>query len=193
METGCCLGSEGEKKWGQFGGREWGGPGPPERGKDKQSMPSKARDNMGKDEEEQSNQTWWRRSSPLIELYLVNMITDTLSLIIVSFFQENKSCGIKTICIDPLSTCHCTSHCEQIILSGLHYLDELRMSWAGRTSRRVERSCAQLQRTSQAEGSFGSSHVKGNMHHHQREQTPWQRTKSTAIHEGCITVQEKVE
>ncbi len=22
-----------------------------------------------------------------------------------SFFQENKSCGVKTICIDPLSTC----------------------------------------------------------------------------------------
>jgi hypothetical protein len=34
-----------------------GGPGPPERGKDKQSMPSKGRDNMEKDEEEQSNRT----------------------------------------------------------------------------------------------------------------------------------------
>jgi hypothetical protein len=34
-----------------------GGPGPPERGKDKQSMPNKGRDNMGKDEEEQSSRT----------------------------------------------------------------------------------------------------------------------------------------
>ncbi len=53
METGCCLGS-------QVNGVSMGGgvesrPGPPERGKDKQLKPSKDRDNIEKDEEEQSN------------------------------------------------------------------------------------------------------------------------------------------
>ncbi len=51
VEAGCCLGSERMGSvWGR--GRD-GGPGPPERGKNKQSMPSKGRDNMGKDEEDQ--------------------------------------------------------------------------------------------------------------------------------------------
>jgi hypothetical protein len=54
METGCCLGSE-RNGVGMSGGGE-GGPGPPERGKDNQSMPSKGGDNMEKDEEEQPNQ-----------------------------------------------------------------------------------------------------------------------------------------
>jgi hypothetical protein len=45
-----CLGSERMGSvWGRGGD---GGPGPPERGKDKQSMPNKGRDNMGKDEED---------------------------------------------------------------------------------------------------------------------------------------------
>jgi hypothetical protein len=51
METGCCLGSEGNGV--SVGEGSEGGPGPPERGKDKQLMPNKGRDNMGKDEEEQ--------------------------------------------------------------------------------------------------------------------------------------------
>jgi hypothetical protein len=34
-----------------------GGPGPPRGGKDKQSVPNKGRDNMGKDEEEQPSRT----------------------------------------------------------------------------------------------------------------------------------------
>ncbi len=50
-ETGCCLGSEGNGVSVGKGGR--GGPGPPERGKDKQSVPNKGRDSMGKDEEDQ--------------------------------------------------------------------------------------------------------------------------------------------
>jgi hypothetical protein len=53
METGCCLGSEGNGV--RAGGRGEGGPGPPEKEKVKQLMPSKNRDNMEKDEEEQSN------------------------------------------------------------------------------------------------------------------------------------------
>ncbi len=55
METGCCLGSEGNGV--SVGEGSEGGPGPLERGKDKQSMPNKGRDNMGKDEEEQSIRT----------------------------------------------------------------------------------------------------------------------------------------
>ncbi len=54
-ETGCCLGSEGNGVNVGKGGR--GGPGPPERGIDKQSVPNKGRDNMGKDEEDQASQT----------------------------------------------------------------------------------------------------------------------------------------
>jgi hypothetical protein len=55
MEGGYCMRSE-ENGVGVGEGSE-GGPGPPERGKDKQSMPTKGRDNMGKDEEEQSSRT----------------------------------------------------------------------------------------------------------------------------------------
>jgi hypothetical protein len=46
-----------------------------------------------------------RVSSLLIKLNFVNVIAKFLILIIVSFFQENKSYGVKSICIDPLSTC----------------------------------------------------------------------------------------
>ncbi len=49
-ETGCCLGSEGNEV--SVGEGSEGVPGPPERGKDKHSMPNKGKDNMGKDEEE---------------------------------------------------------------------------------------------------------------------------------------------
>ncbi len=53
METGCCLGSEGNGV--RAGERGEGGPWPPEKEKVKQLMPSKNGDNMEKDEEEQSN------------------------------------------------------------------------------------------------------------------------------------------
>ncbi len=60
MEMGCCLDPEGNRllpgpsgKWGQIRGRGGAGPGPPERGKDRQLKPSKGRDNMKEDEEEQ--------------------------------------------------------------------------------------------------------------------------------------------
>ncbi len=51
METS----SWGLGKMGSVWRRGAGRPGPPERGKDKQSMSDKGRDNMGKDEEEQSS------------------------------------------------------------------------------------------------------------------------------------------
>jgi hypothetical protein len=56
VETGCCLGSEGNGVSGEGEGVE-GEPGPPERGKDKQSVPNKGRENMGKDEEDQPSRT----------------------------------------------------------------------------------------------------------------------------------------
>jgi hypothetical protein len=55
VEVGCCLGSEGNVLSVGEGGE--GGPGPPERGRDKQSMPNKGRDSMGKDEGDQPSQT----------------------------------------------------------------------------------------------------------------------------------------
>ncbi len=55
VEASCCLGSEGNGV--NFGGGGEGGPGLPERGKDKQSMLSKGGDNMEKEEEEQSSRT----------------------------------------------------------------------------------------------------------------------------------------
>ncbi len=55
LETGCCLGSEGN--WVSVEEGSEGRAGPPGRGKDKQSMPNKGRDNIGKDEEEQSSWT----------------------------------------------------------------------------------------------------------------------------------------
>ncbi len=51
MKAGCCLGSEGNGVSMGEGGEE--GQGPPGGRKDKQSVPNKGRDNMGKDEEDQ--------------------------------------------------------------------------------------------------------------------------------------------
>jgi hypothetical protein len=55
METGCCLGPE--MNGVSIGGGVEGGPGLPEKGKDKQLMPNKGGDNMERDEEEQPNRT----------------------------------------------------------------------------------------------------------------------------------------
>jgi hypothetical protein len=55
VETGYCLGSEGNRVSMGEGGEV--GPSPPGKGKDKQSMPNKDRDNMGKDKEDQPSQT----------------------------------------------------------------------------------------------------------------------------------------
>ncbi len=51
VEVGCCLGYEGNGVSGGEGVK--GGPGPPEKGKDKQSVPN----DMGKDKEDQPSQT----------------------------------------------------------------------------------------------------------------------------------------
>ncbi len=53
--AGCCLGPEGNGVG--FGEGGEGGAGPPESREDKQSMLSKGRDNMDKDEEGRTNQT----------------------------------------------------------------------------------------------------------------------------------------
>ncbi len=55
MEAGCCLGSE--KNGVSVGEGSEGGPRPPERGRDKQSMPNKGRNSMGMDKEEQSSRS----------------------------------------------------------------------------------------------------------------------------------------
>jgi hypothetical protein len=49
LDMGCCLGSEGNGVSLGKGGE--GGRGPPGGGKDKQSVPNKGRDNIGKDKE----------------------------------------------------------------------------------------------------------------------------------------------
>ncbi len=54
-KTGCCRESEGNGVSMGEGGE--GRPGTPERGKDKQSVPNKGRDNKGKDEEDQQSRT----------------------------------------------------------------------------------------------------------------------------------------
>ncbi len=62
MNCDCAEHRNGLLPWSErngvsMGGGAEGGPGPPERGKDRQLMPSKGGDNMEKDEEEQPNQT----------------------------------------------------------------------------------------------------------------------------------------
>ncbi len=55
IEAGHCLGPEGNGVCLGEGGE--GGPGPPGGGKDKQSVLSEGRDNMGKDEEDRASWT----------------------------------------------------------------------------------------------------------------------------------------
>jgi hypothetical protein len=53
IEAGCCLGPEGNRVSVGEGGE--GGPGPPGGGKDKQSVLSEGRDNMGKDKKDRAS------------------------------------------------------------------------------------------------------------------------------------------
>jgi hypothetical protein len=77
MEAVWCLGSKENGVSVGEGGE--GGPGPPERGKEKKSVPNKGRNNMGEDEESHFSRTWWRRiginrvSSLLSKLNFVNI------------------------------------------------------------------------------------------------------------------------
>jgi hypothetical protein len=57
VEASCCLGSEGKKKVVSMGEGGEGGTGPLGGRKDKQSVPNKGKDNMGKDEEDQPSWT----------------------------------------------------------------------------------------------------------------------------------------
>jgi hypothetical protein len=82
---------------------------------------------------------------------------------------ENKSYGIKTICIDPLSTCCCTSRHKQFILSECGPQDESRTSHARRKgmSRRTEQD--RVVKDKSGEDNPGSSHVRGNMQYCRRK------------------------
>ncbi len=88
-------------EWGHHGGRGEGGPSPPGGGKDKQSVPNKGRDNMGKDEEDQPSRTWWRRigayrvSSLLIKLNFVNVTVKVLILITVLSFRRINHVALR--------------------------------------------------------------------------------------------------
>ncbi len=55
IEAVCCLGPEGN--WVSAGEGGEGGPGPPGGGKDKQSVLSEGRDNMGKDKKDWASRT----------------------------------------------------------------------------------------------------------------------------------------
>ncbi len=55
VEAGYCLGSEGNGVSSEERGE--GGPGPPEGGKDKQSVLSEGRDNMGTNKEDKTSRT----------------------------------------------------------------------------------------------------------------------------------------
>ncbi len=116
MEMGCCLGSEGN--WVSVGEGGERGPGPPDSGKDKQSVPNEGRDNIGKDKEDQPSRMWWRRiganrvSSHLIKLKFCKYEHWGLILIIV-LSSENKSYGVKNH-LQWFSVYRCwTSHQEQ--------------------------------------------------------------------------------
>ncbi len=107
---GCCLGSDGNGVGTGKGGK--GRPGPPEGGKDKQSVPNKGRDNMGKDEEDQPSQTWWRRNrgrSLLIKLNFVSVVTSFWFLIVVLSFRRINHMALKPfasiICL-PIAVHH---------------------------------------------------------------------------------------
>jgi hypothetical protein len=71
METGCCLGPESNGV--SMGGGGEGGSGLPKRGKVKQLMPRKGRDNMEKDKEEQPNRTWRRVGANRVSSHLIGL------------------------------------------------------------------------------------------------------------------------
>jgi hypothetical protein len=118
--VGSLPGTWGEL--GQLGGGCEGGPGPPGNKEDKQSVLNEGRDNMENDEEERASWAWWRQiSTNRVSHFsqdkdcLINIksVRYWIELTFCSF-QENKSYGVKTIGVDPLSTCRCTSRCKQL-------------------------------------------------------------------------------
>jgi hypothetical protein len=120
METGYCLGLEGNRVSMGEGGE--GGPGPPERGKDKQSSLSKGRDNMGEDEENHPSRMLWKRiganrvRSLLIKLNFVNTSSKILILLIIPSFRR-----INHIALKPFALILCLPVAEhQVVNRTIH-------------------------------------------------------------------------
>jgi hypothetical protein len=88
-------------EWGQRGGGQWGQARSSRKGIDKLSVPNKGRDNMGKDEKDQSSRTWWRRiranrvSSLWIKINFVSMASKFFILIIVLSFKRINHMVLK--------------------------------------------------------------------------------------------------
>jgi hypothetical protein len=119
METGCCLGSEGNGVSMGGGGEGW--PSPLKGEKISSQWPAKAgttwrrtrRNNkIGSDGGESARTKW---AAIWLSWIFINVIAGILILIVVFlFFQENKSYHIKTICIDPLSTSRWSLHTNSL-------------------------------------------------------------------------------
>jgi hypothetical protein len=108
--VGHSLGPEGNGVSSGEGGE--GGPGPPSKEEDKQSTPSKEGGNMEQEEEGRTSQAWWRGTSvhrvSIFKKVFNYVIKCTLMMLLlrVCLFQENKSFGVKPICIHPLMSRH---------------------------------------------------------------------------------------
>ncbi len=90
VEAGLCLGPEGSEVSLGEGGE--GGPGPPGGGKDKQSVLSEGRDNMGKDEEDRASRTWWRRNGAnRVSGFFLNKIEGILQSWLLNWFWYHVS------------------------------------------------------------------------------------------------------
>ncbi len=111
IRVGRCLWPEGNGVSSGEGGE--GVPGPSRREEDKQSTPRKEGDNMEQEEEGRTSRSWWRRASvhrvSIFKKAFFNNIISVILLmlkLILHLFQENKSYGVKTICIHPLPSHH---------------------------------------------------------------------------------------
>ncbi len=79
---------------------------------------------MKKDQRDQSEPFFLHKMGD--HIIKVNYITDLSCFCVL--FQEKKSYGVKTICIDPLSTRCCISHHEQL-LSKVIIWNEIILVW----------------------------------------------------------------
>ncbi len=119
MRADCCLGPE--RMWSAWGKGAREGPPPRKRGRSSQcsvgaetTWTRTRKDRQVGCDEEGSAWTEWAIFCHRMRNHLVNVnYVDELNLMFV-LFQENKSYGIKTICIDPLSTRCCTSQSRTV-------------------------------------------------------------------------------
>ncbi len=100
------------EKWGQYRrkGLEWAQA--PENRKDKQSVPSKGEGWGGTTQSGVIEEDRCKQSEQLfdrVEFYKCDCRHPDSDNCLFLFFRENKSYGIKTTCIDPLSTCYWSS------------------------------------------------------------------------------------